>query len=76
MYRYTHIHLYAVSTAGSGVLTPPNTHTHTHTYDASIPRSDPPCPPPQAKWGETATREVVDRYYAFLSQVTIMCGQV
>jgi len=30
----------------------------------------------QAKWGETATREIMDRFYTFLSGITIMCGQI
>ena len=30
----------------------------------------------QAKWGEVATREIMDCFYTFLSSTTILCGQV
>jgi len=30
----------------------------------------------QAKWGEVAAREIMDRFYSFLSSTTILCGQV
>ena len=33
-------------------------------------------PKNQSKWGEVATREIMDRFYGFLSQTTILCGQV
>lgn len=28
------------------------------------------------RWGEVATREIMDRFYGFLSQTTILCGQI
>lgn len=34
------------------------------------------CVVDQGKWGETATREIMDRFYTFLSGITIMCGQI
>ncbi|CAN0161161.1 unnamed protein product [Scytosiphon promiscuus] len=30
----------------------------------------------QAKWGEVPTREIMDRFYGFLSSTTILCGQI
>ena len=30
----------------------------------------------QLKWGEVATREIMDCFYTFLSSTTILCGQV
>ena len=33
-------------------------------------------PTNQLKWGEVATREIMDRFYTFLSSTTILCGQV
>jgi dynein heavy chain len=33
-------------------------------------------PQNQAKWGEVPTREIMDRFHAFLSSTTILCGQI
>lgn len=30
----------------------------------------------QARWGEVPTREIMDRFYGFLSSTTILCGQI
>ncbi|CAM9724126.1 unnamed protein product, partial [Phaeothamnion confervicola] len=30
----------------------------------------------QARWGEVPTREILDRFYSFLSSTTILCGQI
>lgn len=30
----------------------------------------------QSKWGEVPTREIMDRFYGFLSSTTILCGQI
>lgn len=33
-------------------------------------------PQNQARWGEGPTREIMDRFYGFLSSTTILCGQI
>jgi dynein heavy chain len=30
----------------------------------------------QQRWGEVATKEIMDRFYSFLSSTTILCGQI
>ena len=30
----------------------------------------------QQRWGEVATREIMDRFHSFLSSTTILCGQI
>ncbi|CAM9107555.1 unnamed protein product [Discosporangium mesarthrocarpum] len=30
----------------------------------------------QARWGEVPTREIMDRFYGFMSSTTILCGQI
>lgn len=30
----------------------------------------------QAQWGEVPTREIMDKFYSFLSSTTILCGQI
>jgi dynein heavy chain, axonemal len=30
----------------------------------------------QARWGEVPTREIMDKFYSFLSSSTILCGQI
>lgn len=30
----------------------------------------------QTRWGEVPTREILDRFYGFLSSTTILCGQI
>ena len=30
----------------------------------------------QQRWGEVATKEIMDKFYSFLSSTTILCGQI